>query len=339
LPLFGPPSVEKLKAKGDVPGLIRALGQDKNRDVRKTAAVALGQLGDSRAVGPLIAALKDQDKDVGRAAAAALGQISDPRAIEPLVAALSDYYLDEAAAGALGLIGADAVEPLIAALEDQKPGVCGNAAAALGRIGDPRAVEPLIAALENQNAGAPIPAAVALGRIGDPRGVGPLIAALGARHEGVRKAASGALGRMGSPAVEPLVAALKDPNKAVRAAAAAALESLGWQADTAEAGALYCATKGEWGKCVEIGGPSVKPLILRLTSSSWAERKAAAQALVAIWQTGKLGPAERKALLAKRDTIMRGHEDRHVDTRYDDYDEDEGIGVDFPLWPHSPSRE
>src|SRR5450756_828303 len=89
MPLFGPPNVEKLKAKGDIPGLIKALGYGKDWGVRNAAAGALGQIGDARAVGPLIAALKDQDSNVRRAAAGALVEISAP-SVMPLIAALGD---------------------------------------------------------------------------------------------------------------------------------------------------------------------------------------------------------------------------------------------------------
>ncbi|MCP4695954.1 MAG: hypothetical protein GY862_03755 [Gammaproteobacteria bacterium] len=49
--------------------------KDSDKDVRRAAAEALGQIGDSRAVGPLIAAFKDNNKDVHRAAANSLQQI------------------------------------------------------------------------------------------------------------------------------------------------------------------------------------------------------------------------------------------------------------------------
>src|SRR5450759_2332909 len=94
MPLFGPPNVEKLKAKRDVKGLIKALGYQKDPAVRRAAAEALGQIGDARAVEPLIAALKDESWGVRRAAAEALGQIGDARAAEPLIAALKDPYAD-----------------------------------------------------------------------------------------------------------------------------------------------------------------------------------------------------------------------------------------------------
>lgn len=54
MPLFGPPNIEKLKARKDVKGLAKAL-QD-HRTVAEAAA-ALGWLQDASAVPPLIAAL------------------------------------------------------------------------------------------------------------------------------------------------------------------------------------------------------------------------------------------------------------------------------------------
>jgi HEAT repeat protein len=58
MPLFGPPNVDKLEAKGDVKGLIRTLlRQGKPSDLRVAAAEALGRLGDARAVEPLVEAL------------------------------------------------------------------------------------------------------------------------------------------------------------------------------------------------------------------------------------------------------------------------------------------
>ena len=72
MPLFGPPNVEKLKAKRDVKGLIKALGYQKDGHVRNAAAGVLGQIGDTRAVELLIAALKDRDSNVREAAAGAL---------------------------------------------------------------------------------------------------------------------------------------------------------------------------------------------------------------------------------------------------------------------------
>jgi HEAT repeat protein len=159
MPPFGPPDVEKLKRKRDVPGLIKALGYQKEDD-REAAAEALVQIG-APAVKPLIDILNDNDRSVRWYAVRALGQIGDPAAVEPLIAASTDPLVSvrSVAVGALVQIGAPAVKALIAALPSWA------AAEALGRIGDTRAVEPLIAVLPNWTA------INALGKIGDVRAV------------------------------------------------------------------------------------------------------------------------------------------------------------------------
>jgi HEAT repeat protein len=58
--------------------------------VKEFAADALGEIKDTRAVGPLIQALKDNDSFVRMSAAGALGDINDTRAVEPLIHALTD---------------------------------------------------------------------------------------------------------------------------------------------------------------------------------------------------------------------------------------------------------
>ena len=64
--LFGPPDVDKLKAKGDIKGLIKALGYQRDWQVRVSAARALGEIGDARAVEALIGALGEQHADHSR---------------------------------------------------------------------------------------------------------------------------------------------------------------------------------------------------------------------------------------------------------------------------------
>src|SRR5262249_30541735 len=53
--------------------------------VRRAAAQAFGQLGDARAIEPLLASLHDSDSDVRQAAAQALEQLGDARAVAPVV--------------------------------------------------------------------------------------------------------------------------------------------------------------------------------------------------------------------------------------------------------------
>jgi HEAT repeat protein len=82
--LFGPPNVVKLEAKRDVEGLTRALGCQKDWGMRRFAAIALGQCGDSHAVDTLAAALEGGDDDMRRSAA------------DGLVAIYQSAKLDEA---------------------------------------------------------------------------------------------------------------------------------------------------------------------------------------------------------------------------------------------------
>ncbi len=107
-----------------------------------TTAPVLVKIG-TPAVEPLIATLND---DPSRAAVAAviLGQLGDARAVDPLVSALAgpDDTLRAAAVGALHRIGdTRAIEPLIALLDDDNRKLRRAAAEALGRIADPRALD------------------------------------------------------------------------------------------------------------------------------------------------------------------------------------------------------
>jgi HEAT repeat protein len=127
-------------------------------------------------VRPLIAALEDQAPSVRQCAAAALGNIGDSRAIKPLIAALSGNAGGQAAAAeALGKIGhTRAVAPLIAALEETSASLRQSAAEALGKIADGAAVEPRSGALRDESWGVRRASAEALGEIGDVRAIGPL---------------------------------------------------------------------------------------------------------------------------------------------------------------------
>lgn len=232
MPLFGSPNVKKMLEKKDVEGLIKALGYKKDRFVRKGAAQALGLLGDTRAVEPLIAALEDDDL-VAYSAARGLGRIGGARAVEVLITALERPHLSQAAALALADLGdARAVEKLIALLNQDSVGNCvgKSAAEALGRLGDTRAVEPLFATSKSRDHDLAEAAVHALALIGDNRAVDVLVARLprvvAMADQSVREAAADALVRIGGPAVRSLCAAVKDRDVS-RAAVVKALVRIG----------------------------------------------------------------------------------------------------------------
>ncbi len=90
-------------------------------DRRADAAYVLGQMGDTRALDPLITALRDEDTVVRTEAAAALGGLADRRAVEPLIRALYDAQWE----------------------------VRSNAALSLGALADPAAIPHLITLLDD----------------------------------------------------------------------------------------------------------------------------------------------------------------------------------------------
>ena len=53
MPLFGPPNVNRLEAKRDTQGLVKALQYEKNPQVPCAPARALGRIGDAQVVEPL----------------------------------------------------------------------------------------------------------------------------------------------------------------------------------------------------------------------------------------------------------------------------------------------
>ena len=218
-----------------VPLLIKRLG-DQDELMRKSAADALGMIGDPRAIEPLAAILKDRSPGVRCIATRALGNIDDPRAVEPLIALLKEPYDLEGwmvpeAIEALGKLKSPlAVEPLIAALEDKSADdeyVRARAAEALGKINDYRAVPALFVALGDRNRYVHRRSWAALMGMTDPRSAPHFIAALKSTNWEARSVAAHVLGGLGDhSAIEPLKQRLKDKDENVRRAAKQALERL-----------------------------------------------------------------------------------------------------------------
>jgi len=146
------PNVEKLRGKGDCDGLVRLL-MDRTTQVRREAALALGGLRDSRAVGVLARTLAAGEEEQSRAdAARVLGLIRDPRVFDSLMPALHDAsaLVRAAAADALADLGdARATEALVKACGDSDVTVCRAVYSALGRLCDPARVDALLVALRS----------------------------------------------------------------------------------------------------------------------------------------------------------------------------------------------
>ena len=80
--LLGKPDIAALKTRRSVGRLISAL---KCEGLRRDAVDALGEVGDERAVQPLLGLLRDPDMWIRCAAARALGRLRPPSAVQPLI--------------------------------------------------------------------------------------------------------------------------------------------------------------------------------------------------------------------------------------------------------------
>ena len=118
--------------------------EDEYWNVKASAATALGNLGDKRAIRPLISALGEDEYAFTRvAAASALSKLGEKKWVNIVKGESEDYER-------LGSSGDKrALEPLIKALGDRKPDIRIRAALALGNLSDTRAIEILIKAYDN----------------------------------------------------------------------------------------------------------------------------------------------------------------------------------------------
>ena len=130
--------------------LIEAL-KDDDRHVRMYAIEALGEIGDSRAIDPLIKAYNRENEIELRKA---LCKIKDTRVADLLIDAINDED-SEVRSFAIKVLGerkeSGATELIITFLQDEDRGVRMNAAYALARIADPASEKPLLDHLANED--------------------------------------------------------------------------------------------------------------------------------------------------------------------------------------------
>ncbi|HEY2881265.1 MAG TPA: HEAT repeat domain-containing protein, partial [Pirellulales bacterium] len=211
---------------------------------------ALGLLNDRDSVEPLIKLLDDNNVDVFRSAAGALGTIGDPRAIKPMIQAAraSEGWRQFGMPGGrskpsnnpviwpLAHLGFQAIEPLAEALKDPSQTVREVAACALYEMRynsdtcDKEDLQPaaeaLAAALTDPSESVRNYAAIALAHLGDSRAADTLINVVAAadQTELLYFNAGSYLSELHAPRTfEPLLRLLNDPRPEVRSTATRAL--------------------------------------------------------------------------------------------------------------------
>lgn len=263
--LFGPPDIKKLLATRNVDGLLKATKYNINspkyddEKIRGYAIEALGEIGDARAVVPLIDIYTKKEYSkfnfMREKALAALGNIRDVKAVEPLINALqnSNHSVQMQAADCLGKIGdPKAVGPLITLLKDKPFNyayIYEIIIRSLGLIGDRAAVESLIEAydfdwdVKNSK---------------DRSSFG-----LKFDNSGIKKAVVVALGNLGSEqAIKKLTTVLRSKEDIdLRREAANSLCKLDWLPEENEFGAEYLILIKAWDRLILMGDIAINPLI------------------------------------------------------------------------------
>ncbi len=208
-----PAPVAEPKVKDEVEIQIDLL-KEKDWFRRKDAAITLGEMGDERAIAPLLTALRDSEWNVREAAQDALAQIGPP-AVESLIKALREYQIRTFVIQVLGKIKDERVlDPLMVQLRNEE--FKDVATKALVELGLP-AVERLMAVLNDKDKNVRKHAVIALGEIGVSEAIEPLIDATRDEDWMVRLQAIAALDLIGDDRGKPAVKALtKDPDFAVQ---------------------------------------------------------------------------------------------------------------------------
>jgi HEAT repeat protein len=208
-------------------------------DVRWAAVSAVGRIGGLDAVEALVRASGDEEwvvrnqavNDLRRILAEAAGS-RDGRTVRLLTALLDTDQPDivEIVLDAVEAAGGRMLEPVLRALPHRRssPVWRANAAAALGRIGNPAAVPFLVRLLGDSDGRVRRSAVEALGRTGDGRAAGAVLAALEDIQSEVQREAVGALTRFGSRGTDPIHHALRHSrNKYVLRAMISTLGEIG----------------------------------------------------------------------------------------------------------------
>lgn len=184
------PSKDALAAIGSpaVPTLMKVLSSETKADGRKSAAELLEQIGDTRAVEPLVAALQDSNAEVRQRTAKALGRIGDDAAAPELERTLlhdTDGNVRRLAAWALEKINSkNSLFALIEALADTDASIHQPAVAGLKKFNPSELTHPLLDALKHKNTNVRLTCASLLQRANDPTIVPQLVGDIRTEKEG-----------------------------------------------------------------------------------------------------------------------------------------------------------
>lgn len=282
-------------------GLVKALGTGSGASF--TIAKILVKIG-KPAVDPLIELLKDPDAKYKRYAAEVLGDIGDERALDPLIEAIlakpgyDSAYGAENGLIAMGKKGKPVVDPMIKLLEHENPKVRQSAATVLGKIRNPKAIKPLIEAMHNTKYADQMLTWFAADLV-----IQGVTDKLKDKNAKVRIAALKALGKLHQVATVDFVAKLlKDDDADVRKAAADALAKIGGsyaksylqtiadEPDPDMAAAVIDELRDEldgfWGDEENRKPKPLKDIIKSLKHKNPYIRMAALEALVDLWDQG-----------------------------------------------------
>jgi HEAT repeat protein len=320
---FGPPNIEKLKEKKDIPGLIKALDYVKDDSIVQAAVTALGESHDNSVIPPLLSLLHKKVSDLTKKktveALAESYRALDalyltPDVLLPMVELLKIPFLRDSV-------------PLTTILDKARNK--DEVVEALVEIGQP-AVAPLVSILsactgDNKPSDPARCAIMALGKIADPGAVDALIRYLNnpASDLYARGSAMVALGRIDSDlALEAIIEMLGHEEEHLERTAAKILNSRGWEPNTDEMRAFYWTLLGRWDKCAEVGDAAIPYMIHALSHVSSERAKeifelltkigpATLEPLLALYRDGKLDFAKKRDLLK---TVARLGDRRGVDT-------------------------
>ncbi len=210
--------------------IVRGALKNNDQDVRSVAAETLGNLGDKKAVPPLIDVLSEIAPSVKlggmrnlwflMSVTDALEKLAGESTVPALIRVFyeSDVPVRGQVAGVLGKLKAKSAAPfLIKYLRDDEEGASRWIVEALGELGDARAVPALIDVLNDSLTYDRVRAALALAKLGEERGVSVLIDILNDDGNAAQRRAAAALAEAGiERGVDALIDGLENAWKEVK---------------------------------------------------------------------------------------------------------------------------